>query len=129
MAPMNPNDPNSPLSWTERILKTSNKIDRATTGALFAATGASAVIGMVGGAWLWTPCAAFGSVLIYRGLKYFEERKIRQIRQQIQIQEQVRIELEAIENSSLPQSQKEFLAKSLEQRLSLITKEKKLLDK
>jgi hypothetical protein len=112
MAPLNPDDPNSPLSWTERILKTSNKIDRATTGALFAATGASAVIGIVGGAWLWTPCAAFGSVLIYRGLKYFEERKIRQIRQQVQIQEQVRIELEAIENSSLPQSQKEFLAKS-----------------
>jgi len=65
-------------------------------------------------------------VLIYRGLKYFEERKIRQIRQQVQIQEQVRIELEAIENSSLPQSQKEFLAKSLEQQLSLTTKKKPL---
>jgi hypothetical protein len=49
-------------------------------------------------------------MLLYRLVTYYEAREERRFRQHIVVQEQVRRELEGINNSTLPQNQKEQMA-------------------
>jgi hypothetical protein len=105
-----PPDPLSPLHWIDRLLKNGERIDKATTGAIVAAAGPAAVLGWFSGGLAWMPFAAFICILLYRSWKYYQEREDRKLRAYIALQGQVRGELEAINRSALPDSQKQELA-------------------
>ena len=123
-----PEDPYSPLGWAERIIRVAQSLDNATTGSVAAATGMSAVLGMVGSGLFWMPFAGGASLLIYRVIKSYDERAIRRARHDIEIQAMKRIELEAIAKAKLPQSQKELLAESLDKAVDQPKKDSRLLN-
>lgn len=121
-------DPNTPLSWTDKILKTASRIDKATTGALTAAAFSSVPLGVAFGTLGWIPFLGFTGALIYRGIKYYSERHLREIEQQIQMQERIRLELEAIQKSPhLSDEQKKQLADNLLKASEVAAKDDKLL--
>lgn len=109
-----PRDPNTPLSWTDKILKTASRIDKATTGALTAAAFSSVPLGIAFGTLGWVPYLGFTGALVYRGIKYYAERNLREVERQLQTQEQIRLELEEIQKSPhLSDEQKKHLAENL----------------
>jgi hypothetical protein len=99
MPALPPDDPNAPLRWTDKILKTASRIDKATTGALTAAAFSAVPLGIAFGTLGWIPFLGFMGALVYRGIKYYSERHLREIEHQIQMQERIRLELEAIQKS------------------------------
>ena len=121
-------DTHSPLGWAERIIRVAQSLDNATTGSVAAATGMSAVLGMVGSGLFWMPFAGSASLLIYRAIKAYDERALRRTRHDIEIQAMKRIELEAIAKAKLPQSQKELLAESLDKGIDPSKKDPPLLN-
>lgn len=114
MPDLPPSDPDAPLSWTDKILKTASRIDKATTGALTAAAFSSVPLGIAFGTLGWVPFLGFTGALVYRGIKYYSERHLREIEHQIQMQERIRLELEAIQKSPyLSDEQKKQLSDNL----------------
>lgn len=107
-------NPDTALGWTDKILETSNKIDKASTGAIVAATGASAVLGFFTGGLGWISFGAFASMLLFRGGRYWMDRDIWKARRRIEIQSLKRIELEEITRSSLSLPQQEALSNELD---------------
>jgi hypothetical protein len=103
-------DPLSRLHWIDRLLKNGDRIDKATTGAIVAAAGPSVVLGLFFGGLAWMPFAAFICILLYRVVKYYQEREERRFTAHIALQEQVRRELEAINRSALPEGQKQEMS-------------------
>lgn len=120
-------DPLSPLHWIDRLLKNGERIDKATTGAIVAAAGAAAVLGWVSGGLAWMPFAAFVCILVYRSWKYYQEREERRIETYIKLQAQVRRELEEINRSALPESQKQEMAIYLTEAIAQSAKRTRLL--
>ncbi len=123
-----PGDPNAPLRWTDKILKTASRIDKATTGALTAAAFSSIPLGITFGTLGWVPFLGFTGALVYRGIKYYAERHLREIERQLQTQEQIRIELEEIQKSPhLSDEQKKQLSDNLLRASEIAVKDDKLL--
>jgi hypothetical protein len=69
MLDLPPDDPNVPLRWTDKILKTASRIDKATTGALTAAAFSAIPLGIAFGTLGWVPFLGFTGALVYRGIK------------------------------------------------------------
>jgi hypothetical protein len=67
MPALPPDDPNAPLRWTDKILKTASRIDKATTGALTAAAFSAIPLGIAFGTLGWVPFLGFTGALVYRG--------------------------------------------------------------
>jgi len=126
---MNPirTDPLFHLNWIDRLLKNAERIDKATTGAIAAAAGPGAVLGLFFGGLAWMPFAAFICILLYRFAKYYQEREQRNFTTHLALQEQVRRELEAIHQSALPEAQKAEMAMLLSEATTQSARRTRLL--
>ena len=117
--PLTPDDQPTPLGFIEYFLKLARKIDETTTGAVVFATGASLILGLFAGGASWMPFVAFASLLVFRTLKYLQQKSLQDASQRAKIAEIERSQLEAISASALSDAQKAYLEERLTGRKPL----------
>ena len=114
------------FSFSERVRKEANELDKLPGTALTAVLGGSIVLGVVAGGLFWIPAAMSGSMFVYRlavtAIEYPSYRTSRRI----QDITQVRLELENINESSLPITVKEQLSQCAVKQLPSLSLPAKL---